>query len=403
MATLNPQLLSAILFSAFLPLLARAAEPPPPPPTPAQVFLRALGSAESTPEARREAWKQLLEAAKRPPRSAVDAVDRARERAWKRLADLLNSSSARRVAGGLYAAIKPQQPKVREAVGAEGFSHEKLDEAMAPIEKALKEAQAPLLASDAYKAATATIDEMEGYAADCGLRIGWNGELCEALCALAFVARWAGPPRWRDVLENNARFGGWIDPSECACIERLNVHRILIGLAPAEIDLRLVAAAKKHSEEMVAKDYFSHDSPTPDLKTPWARAGREHTGSSGECIAAGPGSGVGAFQMWFYSQGHHKIMISGASAVGVGRCQNKWTLMMGGSRMSGALAGKMAQYVRRRYEAGESIEKLLDLAKWASDNKLVTQAQDELERVLLLDPKNEQAKKALDRIRSKSR
>jgi hypothetical protein len=242
---------------------------------------------------------------------------------------------------------------------------------------------------------------METYAAGCGLRIGWNEELRDVLIRLALVNQFAGGLKWRPVLDANRELGACIDPAEHACIERLNVHRVLIGLQPVEIDLRLVVAAKKHSEEMAAKNYFAHDSPTAELKTPWQRAAREQTKASGECIAFGADSGVAVFSQWYYSQGHHRIMTGPGPCVGVGRGGSKWTLMIGGASMGSIATNKMAAYVRKRYEAGERPEALLELAKWCAANQLVTQAQDELERLLALAPDNEAAKKALERIRGK--
>ncbi|MBM4032672.1 MAG: CAP domain-containing protein [Planctomycetes bacterium] len=168
-----------------------------------------------------------------------------------------------------------------------------------------------------------------------------------------------------------------------------------------EIDLRLVIAAKKHSEEMAARNYFSHDSPTPELKTPWQRAAREQTKAAAECIAFGSDSGLTAFSQWYYSQGHHKIMLGAGPCVGVGRGGTKWTLLMGGSSMGAPATNKMAAYVRKRYEAGDKPEALLELAKWCAANQLATQARDELQRLLLLAPDNEAAKEALERIRAK--
>jgi len=381
----------------LLALGARGGEAP----SPARVFVSLLNASGSTPEQRREAWKAMLEGGKQPPRQVAEAVDGARERAWRRLAQAVVSTAARKGGLKLRSAISPHQDKVIAVVQGADFSKAKLDEAMAPIEKALDEAQAPLLANDAYKALVASIQEFEGYAAGCGLRIGWNEQLGETLCTLAFVSRYAGKPGNQLTVDANRRWSDSFDPSEHACIARLNVERILIGLAPMEIDLRLVIAAKKHSEEMVAKGYFAHDSPTPELKSFSQRAGREHTGASGECIAAGSGDGVGVFKMWYYSQGHHKIMISGSSCIGVGRCKETWTLMVGGSKMTGVTATNMAKYVRRRYEGGDDAPKLFLLAKWCAENKLLIQAQDELERVVALDPKNEDAKKALERIRAR--
>ena len=228
--------------------------------------------------------------------------------------------------------------------------------------------------------------------------IGGSGEQK----TLRFVARYGGRPSWLETVDSNHGIGSWIEAGEHACIARLNRHRILLGIHPVHIDLRLVVAAKKHSEEMVAKRYFSHVSPTPHLRGFGQRASREHTGAGGECIAGGGSSGVGVFRMWYYSQGHHSIMIAGARAIGVGYCEGRWTLMMGGARMAGATATKMAHYVRHRYRARDDAGKLLQLARWCVDNRLLTQAQDELERLLALDPDHAQARRALDRMRGPS-
>jgi len=378
--------------------------PPAPKPGPsaspeAQAFLKALAAADSTPEQRQAAWAALTQDGKKPPKAAIKAVDGARKRAWRRLDGLIRSAAVRKAGSGLHKAIAPYQAAARDAVNGGGFSREKLDQAMAPIEQALEEALTPFRESEHYEPLRSRIGELEGYAVGCGLRHEWSGELLDVLCTLRFVVRYAGNPSWLETVDGNHRIGSWIEAGEHACIARLNHHRILLGIHPVHIDLRLVAASKKHSEEMVAKNYFSHTSPTPHLAGFGQRAGREHTGAGGECIAGGGRSGVGVFRMWYYSQGHHKIMIFGVAAIGVGHCNGKWTLMMGGSRMAGATAGKMARYVRARYQAGGDVEKLFALARWCTENRLLTQAQDELEHILAIDPDHGQARKVLDRMR----
>ncbi len=391
--------LVAAAVAALAANAALAGEAPGPSPT--QAFVQAVESASATPEQRAEAWKKLTEGDKKPPKAVVEAVDKARERAWSKLSALIGTLGAKKPVSALRSAATSNQAKVRDLVNGAAFSKEKLDEAMAPIQKALEGAMAALDEAEKFKTLRASINETETYAVGCGLRIGWNEELLDTLVTLALVSRHVGGVRSGQVVETNQLVGGWIDPGEAACVARLNVHRILLGLAPLEIDLRLVVAAKKHSEEMVAKNYFAHESPTEGLKTPWQRAGRERTAASGECCATGRNSGVGAFTGWYYSQPHHKIMISGAACVGVGHHGDKWTLMVGGSRMANPRGDRMAGYARRRYEAGEKPEALFDLAKWCASNQLFAQAQDELERLLALQPDHEAAKKALDRLRTR--
>jgi hypothetical protein len=243
--------------------------------------------------------------------------------------------------------------------------------------------------------------DLEEFAGHTSLRLGWEEELGEQLVRLRLLGKWLASAADRAALARNCQFGEWILPSEHACIARNNVHRLLLGLGVLEIDLRLVAAAKKHSEEMVAKGYFSHTSPTPHLAGFGTRAGREGTSANGECIAVSPGDGVATWTGWYYSQGHHKIMIGGASAIGVGRKNNTWTLMTGRSRMAGSKAANMATYVRRRYRAGDDAKALFELARWCGSVRLINQAADELERVIALEPDHAEAKRVLDRIRGK--
>lgn len=251
-----------------------------------------------------------------------------------------------------------------------------------------------LQSAEPYGLLRDVIQEFESYAAEGGLRIGWHEELRDTLIGLLLVTEYVGGPASSEVAARNMELGQLIGPGEHACVARLNIHRLLLGIRPAEIDLRLVIAAKKHSEEMVEKNYFAHESPTPELSTPWKRADREGTSAGGECIAGG-GSGVGVFRSWYYSQGHHKIMING-STVGVGRKNGQWTLMVGGSKLRGAEAKRYTGYVRRRYRADGDPARLLKLAKWCASNRLLTQARDALQRLLAIDPDHAEAKKALD-------
>ncbi|MBM4041641.1 MAG: CAP domain-containing protein [Planctomycetes bacterium] len=391
------------LTALVLVLAAAAAGGEAQPPSPAMVFCQLLEAPDSTREKREEVWAKLQEAGKTPPRPVVAAVEKVRDRAWSRLFSLLGSLQSKKPVAGLRSAMAPHQAKVRDVVNGAAFSKEKLDEAAAPIEKALEAAVAALEESEKFKPLDDSIQELETYAVGCGLRLGWSEELRGVLIRAALVNQAAGNTRWRSLLQANREAAAWIDPAEHACLEVLNTHRILVGLAPLEFDLRLVVAAKKHAEEMVAKTYFSHDSPTEALKTPWLRAGREHAKANGECIANGSESGVAIFRMWYYSQGHHKIVLGGGPTVGVGRCGSTWTLLTGGAAASSAAAAKMPAYVRKRYEAGERPEPLLELAKWCANNQLFTQAEDELERLLALAPDHAAAKKALERIRSRKR
>ena len=395
--TLGAIFRSGLLLLALVPCQAQAAEQGG---SPAARFLELLG-AKGAADQRREAWQALKESGRPLPASVVRAVASARSRAWLALERFLRSSAVRQAAGALRKKISPHQAAVRSVVNGNAFSKAALDNASGPIRKALDEALGPVREMDGFKVLCGRVDELEDYAADCGLRLGWDAELGENLVRVLFVNLYAGSVRWRATLERNRAVGGWIDPGEAACVAALNAHRILIGLHPLQIDARLTIAAKKHSEEMVAKGYFSHQSPTPRWKNFVQRAAREHTRASGECIAAGTSSGVAAFRMWYYSQGHHRIMISNATHIGVGRCGNKWTLMVGNAPSKGATPSKMAYYVRERYRAGEDPARLLALAKWCASAGLLEQSADELRRLLAIEPNNDEAKRALPRLEAK--
>ncbi len=97
-----------------------------------------------------------------------------------------------------------------------------------------------------------------------------------------------------------------------------NTERSVAGCPPLRTDDRLRAAARGHSEDMAARQYFSHIS--PDGKTPWDRAEEAGYGSpSAENIARGyddPGTVVEA---WMNSDGHRdNILNCDSRAIGVG-------------------------------------------------------------------------------------
>ena len=109
----------------------------------------------------------------------------------------------------------------------------------------------------------------------------------------------------------------------------LNVVRMLLGLHPMRIDLKLSAAALDHSKDMDKHKFFDHQSPVAGKKTPWDRAARQGAKANGECIAAGMSDGPSAIRGWFFSPGHHVLIMSKSSRVGIGGYSRTWTLMTG--------------------------------------------------------------------------
>ncbi len=118
-------------------------------------------------------------------------------------------------------------------------------------------------------------------------------------------------------------------------LRMVNRYRECLGILPLEADARLVQSARRHSREMEDLGYFSHDSPTASQRSHVQRMKNAgYDGGYSENIAGGARSGEKAFWMWFESPGHHKNMVSGASAIGIGRWRNTWTQNFGaGSRL----------------------------------------------------------------------
>jgi len=111
----------------------------------------------------------------------------------------------------------------------------------------------------------------------------------------------------------------------------LNARRATIGLGPFTLNEKLSAACAAHSKEMVSLNYFAHESPVAENKTPAMRAAKAgFHGYAGECIYMGSSSPEAAEQAWWYSCGHRLInYASGPTILGIARHQNHWTLNTG--------------------------------------------------------------------------
>jgi uncharacterized protein YkwD len=114
-------------------------------------------------------------------------------------------------------------------------------------------------------------------------------------------------------------------------MDEVNALRTLCGLRPLAYDEKLCAAAAEHSSDMEKHNYFAHEAPTSEKKTPWDRAKLAGTMACGENIFKGANDAKGAIKGWFLSPGHHKNMLSeSARRQGLGRSGSLWTQMFGG-------------------------------------------------------------------------
>ncbi|WP_349345330.1 CAP domain-containing protein [Streptomyces rapamycinicus] len=118
-------------------------------------------------------------------------------------------------------------------------------------------------------------------------------------------------------------------------ISLTNAERAAARLAPLAPDPRLTAAAQAHSDDMVARDFYSHTG--PEGHQPWDRAraaGAAHRGI-GENIACGQRSPEEVVRGWMNSPGHRaNILKPDFTHIGVGhatgsRAGTYWTQVFG--------------------------------------------------------------------------
>ncbi|MFS0673428.1 CAP domain-containing protein [Ornithinibacillus sp. 179-J 7C1 HS] len=109
-----------------------------------------------------------------------------------------------------------------------------------------------------------------------------------------------------------------------------NKERTQAGLNPLEIDTALSQVAREKSNDMQAKNYFSHTSPTYGSPFDMMRDFGISYRSAGENIAAGQQTPEEVVQAWMNSQGHREnILNANFTHIGVGYESggNHWTQM----------------------------------------------------------------------------
>jgi uncharacterized protein YkwD len=117
-------------------------------------------------------------------------------------------------------------------------------------------------------------------------------------------------------------------------VKATNAARTAKKCAPLRVDGRLTTAARKHSADMVARNYFSHVSLDGSAFTSRAaRAG--YASASAENIAWGYPTGEEVVKAWLKSPAHRANLLNCKSkAVGVGVARKAdgslmWTQVFG--------------------------------------------------------------------------
>ncbi|GAA0279584.1 hypothetical protein GCM10009539_79390 [Cryptosporangium japonicum] len=114
----------------------------------------------------------------------------------------------------------------------------------------------------------------------------------------------------------------------------VNTARAQAGCDPVHADPKLTSASLLHSQDMIARGYFSHN--TPDGASPWDRAKEAgYEVPTGENIAQGQKTADAVMDAWMNSEGHRaNILNCSSKAIGVGVAVDSggtvyWTQMFG--------------------------------------------------------------------------
>ena len=218
-----------------------------------------------------------------------------------------------------------------------------------------------------------------------------------------------------EIREYNANAPSVATDEERRFVRILNDYRLMLGLPILERDDRLVLASRKHSQEMLDLDYFAHESPVDENRTPGMRAAKE--GFSGGVLenCATARDAQGAFDGWYNSSGHHRGLITSRSGqLGIGQSvrQNgspgmQWTMLAGSSnslRKKTKKASPRLVYLTRVEKLRDAdAETRLSLARYCLKNEMREEAMELLREVVAIEPENKKAHLLLGNVRSNGR
>jgi uncharacterized protein YkwD len=122
-------------------------------------------------------------------------------------------------------------------------------------------------------------------------------------------------------------------------LQLVNAERKKVNAPPLTLNSKLNQAAQNHTNDMVAKRYFSHTSPSGSTMVSRVKAVGYSYRTIGENIAAGKASANDTMIQWMNSAGHRKNILNPSfKELGVGYAPSKdqyrhyWTQVFGTAR-----------------------------------------------------------------------
>lgn len=116
------------------------------------------------------------------------------------------------------------------------------------------------------------------------------------------------------------------DSEVVSFVQKMNAHRVSIGLPPLIWDRRVAAVARAHSRDMVARHFFSHTDPDGLRSRDRLGAAGIRYVAAGENIAYGHATGASVLKAWLESSGHRaNIENPTYTHHGVGKVGTYWT------------------------------------------------------------------------------
>lgn len=132
------------------------------------------------------------------------------------------------------------------------------------------------------------------------------------------------------VQDNNSNNITGVSAYEQKVVELVNEVRVQNGLSPLTLDPQLSEVARKKSQDMKDKNYFSHTSPTYGSPFDMMKQFGISYKTAGENIAMGQQTPETVMNAWMNSEGHRANILNGSfTQIGVGYVAdgNYWTQM----------------------------------------------------------------------------